>query len=34
MKNSIYLLIVKKQGGGLDPGKIYDRPKQTLILLF
>ena len=29
-----YLFIVEKQDGGLDAGRFYDRPKQTLILLF
>ena len=28
-----YLLIVEKRNGGLDPGKLYDRPKQTLAFL-
>ena len=29
-----YLVIVEKQDGGLDVRKFYDRPKQTLMLLF
>ena len=29
-----YLHIVEKRDGGLDAGKFYDRPKQTLMLLF
>ena len=33
-KKFIYLLIVETQDGSLDPGKYYDRPKQTLMLLF
>ena len=29
-----YLHIVEKRDGDLDAGKFYDRPKQTLMLLF